>query len=68
MFWLFLQFSSYEKAKEVEEFFASRIKPYIARTLKQSIERVNINANWVRSIQKEKNLAEAVTELAHRKY
>lgn len=61
-------FSSYEKAKEVEEFFASRIKPYIARTLKQSIERVNINANWVRSIQKEKNLAEAVTELAYRKY
>ncbi|MCD9639830.1 AP-1 complex subunit mu-1-Iike [Datura stramonium] len=61
-------FSSYEKAKEVEEFFASRTKPYIARTLKQSIERVHINANWVRSIQKEKNLSEAVTELAYRKY
>ncbi|TMX01154.1 hypothetical protein EJD97_025047 [Solanum chilense] len=61
-------FSSYEKAKEVEEFFASRTKPYIARTLKQSIERVHINANWVQSIQKEKNLPEAVTELAYRKY
>ncbi|XP_049361038.1 aminopeptidase M1 [Solanum verrucosum] len=61
-------FSSYEKAKEIEEFFASRTKPYIARTLKQSIERVHINANWVQSIQKEKNLSEAVTELAYRKY
>lgn len=61
-------FSSCEKAIEVEEFFASRTKPYIARTLKQSIERVHINANWVQSIQKEKNLAEAVTELAYRKY
>lgn len=61
-------FSSYEKAKEVEEFFASRTKPYIARTLKQSIERVHINANWVQSIQNENNLSEAVTELAYRKY
>lgn len=61
-------FSSYEKATEVEEFFASRTKPYIARTLKQSIERVHINANWVQSIEKEKNLPEAVTELAYRKY
>ncbi|KAM3379037.1 aminopeptidase M1 [Capsicum galapagoense] len=61
-------FASYEKAKEVEEFFASRTKPYIARTLKQSIERVHINANWVQSIQNEMNLSEAVTELAYRKY
>ncbi|XP_073141982.1 aminopeptidase M1 [Henckelia pumila] len=61
-------FSSYEKAEEVEQFFASRMKPYIARTLKQSIERVHINAVWVRSIQSEKHLAEAVRELAYRKY
>ncbi|KAK4412654.1 Aminopeptidase M1 [Sesamum alatum] len=61
-------FSSYEKAEEVEEFFASRMKPYIARTLKQSIERVHINAAWVKSIQSEKHLAEAVKELAFRKY
>ncbi|CAH2040955.1 unnamed protein product [Thlaspi arvense] len=33
------QFASYEKAKEVEEFFASRTKPSITRTLKQSVER-----------------------------
>ncbi|GLT97240.1 hypothetical protein SLE2022_148130 [Rubroshorea leprosula] len=61
-------FASLEKAKEVEEFFATRAKPSIARTLKQSIERVHINARWVQSIQNEKDLAEAVKELAHRKY
>lgn len=38
------------------------------RTLKQSIERVHINANWVKSIQNEKHLAEAIQELANRKY
>lgn len=62
------QFASLEKAKEVEEFFASRSKPSIARTLKQSIERVHINANWVHSVQNEEHFAEAVKELAHRKY
>jgi puromycin-sensitive aminopeptidase len=61
-------FTSYEKAEEVEQFFASRVKPYIARTLKQSLERVHINAAWVKSIQSEKNLTEAVKELAHWKY
>ncbi|XWS72412.1 hypothetical protein CRYUN_Cryun02cG0037800 [Craigia yunnanensis] len=53
-------FASFEKVKEVEEFFASRRKASIARTLKQSLERVHINANWVQGIQKEKNLAEAI--------
>ncbi|KAK2980117.1 hypothetical protein RJ640_019540 [Escallonia rubra] len=61
-------FSSYEKAKEAEEFFAIHGKPSIARTLKQSIERVHINAKWVQSIQCEKHLGEAVKELAYRKY
>ncbi|KAM7490579.1 hypothetical protein LguiA_033500 [Lonicera macranthoides] len=61
-------FASYEKAKEVEEYFASRSKPSMMRTLKQSIERVHINANWVKSIQNEKHLDEAIQELAHRKY
>ncbi|KAM7507474.1 hypothetical protein LguiA_017927 [Lonicera macranthoides] len=55
-------FSSEMKVKEVEEFFATRTKPSFARTLKQSIERVLINANWVQSIQKEKDLAAAVEE------
>ncbi|XP_022732460.1 aminopeptidase M1-like isoform X2 [Durio zibethinus] len=61
-------FASFEKAKEVEEFFASRAKASIARTLKQSLERVRINANWIQSIEKEKNLGEAVQELAYRKH
>ncbi|KAE8100057.1 hypothetical protein FH972_017986 [Carpinus fangiana] len=61
-------FASFEKAKEIEEFFASRSKPSIARTLKQSIERVYINANWVQSIQNEEHLANAVKEVAYRKY
>lgn len=54
--------------KEVEEYFATRSKASMMRTLKQSIERVKINANWVKSIQNEKNLPEAIQELAYRKY
>ncbi|XP_048134295.1 aminopeptidase M1-like [Rhodamnia argentea] len=61
-------FASFEKAKEVEDFFATRSKPSITRTLKQSIERVNINAQWVQSIRNEEYLAETVKELAYRKY
>ncbi|RVW52472.1 Aminopeptidase M1 [Vitis vinifera] len=61
-------FASFEKASEVQEFFATRTKPSIARTLKQSIERVHINAKWVESIQNEKHLADAMKELAYRKY
>ncbi|XP_057432212.1 aminopeptidase M1 [Lotus japonicus] len=61
-------FASFEKAKEVEEFFASHPMPAIARTLKQSRERVYINANWVKSVQNEKSIADAIQELAYRKY
>ncbi|CAN6819330.1 unnamed protein product [Brassica oleracea] len=57
-------FASFEKAKEVEEFFAMRSKPSMARTLKQSIERVHINANWVESIRKEDNLTQLVAHLS----
>ncbi|KAL4607644.1 hypothetical protein ACB092_09G190300 [Castanea dentata] len=39
-------FASFEKAEEIQEFFASRTNSKIARTLKQSIERVHINAYW----------------------
>ena len=68
MFVLTIQFCSDEKANEVEEFFASRTKPSIARTLKQSLERVRINARWVQSIRNEKSLGEVAKEFAHRKY
>ncbi|KAL6556693.1 hypothetical protein OROGR_005981 [Orobanche gracilis] len=66
-FYFYRSFTCYEKAEDVERFFASRVKPYIARTLKQSIERVHINTAWVKSTQSEIHLAEAVKELAHRK-
>ncbi|XP_058086693.1 aminopeptidase M1-like isoform X1 [Magnolia sinica] len=61
-------FCSNEKADEVEDFFASRMKPSMARTLKQTIERVRINAKWVQSIKNEKCLGEVIKELAHRKH
>ncbi|KAK4599009.1 hypothetical protein RGQ29_009197 [Quercus rubra] len=46
-------FASFEKANEIEEFFANRAEPKISRTLKQSIEQVHINANWVQSVKNE---------------
>ncbi|XP_068305063.1 aminopeptidase M1-like [Pyrus communis] len=61
-------FASFDKVKEIKEFFKAHPNPAITRTLKQSIERVQINAKWVQSIQSEKNLADVVTELAYRKY
>uniref|UniRef100_A0A0A0L0S9 Aminopeptidase n=1 Tax=Cucumis sativus TaxID=3659 RepID=A0A0A0L0S9_CUCSA len=60
-------FASYEKAREVEEFFASRVKPSMARTLRQSIERVHINSRWVQSVQKDHDLPDAINELAWRR-
>ncbi|XP_021738945.1 aminopeptidase M1-like [Chenopodium quinoa] len=59
-------FSTLEKAKEVEEFFSSRMKPTIARTLKQSLERVQINARWVQAVQNDNYFAQVVQELSHR--
>ncbi|XP_059454322.1 aminopeptidase M1-like isoform X3 [Corylus avellana] len=59
-------FTSFEKAREIEEFFASRTEPSMARTLRQSMERVSVNANWVLSVQKEEHLANTVKELAQR--
>ncbi|XVE97719.1 hypothetical protein REPUB_Repub03eG0042900 [Reevesia pubescens] len=60
-------FASSEKVKEVKQFFVNRTKPSMARTLKQSIEQVEINAKWVQSIRSEKDLAETVKKLAIRK-
>ncbi|XXG42913.1 hypothetical protein AAC387_Pa01g3067 [Persea americana] len=58
-------FCSDEKANEVEKFFATRTQSSIARTLKQSLERVRINSRWVQSIRNEKSLGEFVKELTH---
>ncbi|XP_065616433.1 aminopeptidase M1-like [Quercus suber] len=58
-------FASSEKAEEIQEFFASRTNFKIARTLKQSIERVHINAYCVQSyrIEVQNELARAFMEI-----
>ncbi|KAL6888903.1 hypothetical protein ACP4OV_009929 [Aristida adscensionis] len=55
-----------EKGDEAEEFFKSRTKANIARTVKQSIERVRINAKWVKSIKGEADLGSVIKELANK--
>ena len=57
------QFTSEEKAAEVSEFFACRMKPSFQRALKQSLERVRISARWIEGIRSEPSLGEAVQEL-----
>lgn len=57
------QFTSEEKAAEVSEFFATRVKPSFERALKQSLERVRISARWIDSIKSEPNLAQTVQQL-----
>ena len=47
------QFAFFEKANEIEEFFANQNESKIVSTLKHSIEQVHINANWVQSVQNE---------------
>uniref|UniRef100_A0A7N0V590 ERAP1-like C-terminal domain-containing protein n=1 Tax=Kalanchoe fedtschenkoi TaxID=63787 RepID=A0A7N0V590_KALFE len=59
-------FASIAAAKEVEEFFATRTTANIARTLNQSIERIHINAELVKSIQCENDLENTVAALAQR--
>ncbi|OEL15600.1 Aminopeptidase M1-C [Dichanthelium oligosanthes] len=59
-------FSSNEKAAEFSRFFASRKKPEFERTLKQSLENVQINARWIQGIRSESRLAQTVQELLHR--
>ena len=54
-----------EDAEEIEDFFASRAKPSMARTLKQSIERVHINANWVQSVKSEDQLVDTLNNLTY---
>lgn len=50
------QFSSNEKAEEVEEFFGSRVSPSFSRNLKQSIEQIRIKAKWIEKVRKEESL------------
>ncbi|KAF8697371.1 hypothetical protein HU200_035964 [Digitaria exilis] len=61
--WTWLKFTSDEKAAEVSEFFADRIKPSFERTLRQSLESVRISARWIESIKSEASLGQVVQEL-----
>ncbi|CAD6245000.1 unnamed protein product [Miscanthus lutarioriparius] len=60
-------FTSEEKATEVTEFFAGRIKPSFERALKQSLERVRISSRWIESIRSEPKLGQTVQELLQAK-
>lgn len=60
------QLATDEHGDEAEEFFKSRTKANIARTVKQSIERVRINAQWVKSIKAEADLGNVLKKLAHK--
>uniref|UniRef100_A0A0D6QRK3 Aminopeptidase n=1 Tax=Araucaria cunninghamii TaxID=56994 RepID=A0A0D6QRK3_ARACU len=61
-------FTSEGKADEIQSFFSIRMTPSIERTVNQSIERVRINAEWVKHVQQENGLLELLQELAYRKY
>ena len=60
------QLSTQEEADGVEAFFASRMKPTFAMTLKQNIEKIRIKARWVESIKQEQSLPELIKGLACR--
>lgn len=55
-----------EHGDEAEEFFKSRTKANIARTVRQSIERVRINAQWVKNIKAEADLGNVLKKLAYK--
>ncbi|KAL6655884.1 hypothetical protein ACP70R_006710 [Stipagrostis hirtigluma subsp. patula] len=59
-------FTSNEKAAEFSRFFAARMKPTFERTLKQSIENVQISARWIQGIRSEPRLVQTVHELLQR--
>ncbi|KAJ3708907.1 hypothetical protein LUZ61_012612 [Rhynchospora tenuis] len=56
-------FASYEKSKEIEEFFSNRLKPTFERALKQSLESVKTKAHWMEGVRSDESLAEVVSHL-----
>mgnify|MGYP007132918987 FL=1 len=58
-----LQFTSDEKASEIEAFFSVHGNPSVERTVKQSIERVRINAQWVKHVRLEEGFCNVIQEL-----
>ncbi|XP_057851745.1 aminopeptidase M1 [Cryptomeria japonica] len=61
-------FTTEEKADEIQAYFSTRKIPSIERTVSQSIERLRINAQWVKNVRQEKGLEDILQELAYRKY
>lgn len=61
-------FSSEEKAKDIETFFATHGNPAVERTVNQSVERVRITAQWVTHLRAEQGLSDVIQELAYRNY
>uniref|UniRef100_A0A0E0M0C7 Aminopeptidase n=1 Tax=Oryza punctata TaxID=4537 RepID=A0A0E0M0C7_ORYPU len=64
--WSWLKFTSKEKEAEISQFFATRTKPGYERTLKQSLEKVLINARWIEGIRSEAELSRTVHELLNK--
>ncbi|MCO5582726.1 hypothetical protein L7F22_036625 [Adiantum nelumboides] len=62
------EFSSSEKAKDIESFFSVHGNPAIERSVNQSIERVRITAQWVDHVRAEQGLVDAIKELSYRSY
>jgi len=57
-------FSSEKKADEIQEFFSTRMQPSIERTVNQTIEQVQIRAQWVKHVQQQDGLVELLRKLA----
>ncbi|KAJ4757351.1 aminopeptidase M1 [Rhynchospora pubera] len=57
-------FASYEKIREIEEFFKNRVKPTFERALKQSLETVKTKEHWIEGVRSDESLAEVVSYLA----
>uniref|UniRef100_A0A0A9F5M1 Uncharacterized protein n=1 Tax=Arundo donax TaxID=35708 RepID=A0A0A9F5M1_ARUDO len=55
---MWLKFTFDEKAAEFSSFFVTRTKPAFKRTLKQSLENVQINARWIQGIRSEPRLVQ----------
>ncbi|KAI5056620.1 hypothetical protein GOP47_0028438 [Adiantum capillus-veneris] len=62
------QFSSLEKAKDIESFFSNHGNPAIERSVNQSIERVKITAQWADHLRTEPGLVDFIRELSYRSY
>lgn len=62
-----LQFSSDEKADEIEAFFNANAAPGMDRTVGQSVERIRITSEWVKHVQREEGVSDTIKRLASKK-